>query len=90
MWLKTNPSSYGAFAINCLRRSTTLRGRVAICMRVAVPPRLVMYRFSPLSRRGRTGLALAYLLRPLRLAVHAGPALRDMLRAYRDIRAPQR
>ena len=29
---------------------------------------------------------LAHLLRPVRLAVHAGPALRDLVRARRALR----
>jgi hypothetical protein len=45
-----------------------------------------MRRFFPLARRGRLGLLLAYLLRPARLAVHAGPALRDLVQARRGLR----
>jgi hypothetical protein len=47
----------------------------------------MMYTFFPLARRGRLGLALAYMLRPARLVAHAGPALRDLFRAQRDLRA---
>jgi hypothetical protein len=45
-----------------------------------------MRTFFPLARRGRCGLVLAYVLRPARLAVHAGPALRDLVRARRTLR----
>lgn len=83
LWLKVNPSTYGAWVLDRFTQTHTLRGRARILLQVAVPPRVVMYRFFPLARRGRGGLVLAYMLRPLRLGVHAGPAIRDWVRAFR-------
>lgn len=86
MWLKTNPSTYGAYVLDRLSQTRTIRGRAKIFLQVAIPPRVVMYRFFPMSRRGPFGLGLAYLTRPLRLAAHSGPAIRDWLRARRALR----
>lgn len=86
MWLKNNRSTYGAWVLARLSQANTLRGRLRICVQVALPPPIVMYTFFPLARRGRTGLVAAYLLRPLRLAVHAAPALADWIRARRALR----
>lgn len=90
MWLKTNPRPYGAYVLDRITQTKGFRDRLVMCVRVALPPPPVMYRVSPLARRGRFGLALAYLLRPFQLIVHAGPALRDLKRARRALRANRR
>jgi hypothetical protein len=90
MWLKTHPSSYGAWVMSCLSRTPTFRGRLQLVARVIAPPRVVMFTFFPLSRRGRVGLVLAYILRPLRLLAKGGPAIRDWSRARRALRAHAR
>jgi hypothetical protein len=86
MWLKTNPRTYGAWALGQVLQNETLDGRLNALARILLPSPLVMRTFFPLARRGRRGLILAYLLRPARLAVHAGPALRDLGRATRAVR----
>jgi hypothetical protein len=90
MWLKTNPSTYGAWVLDRLAQTRTLRGRLQICLQVIVPPPVVMHTFFPFARRGRAALAFSYVLRPLRLSVHAGPAMRDWIRARRTVRAGRR
>lgn len=87
MWLKTNPSSNGAWVLDRFANTRTLRGRLHVCVRVLVPPAVAMRKFVPLARRGGPGLALAYLLRPMWLVLRAGPAGRDWLRARRAVRA---
>jgi hypothetical protein len=86
MWLKTNPRTYGAWALDQVAQNQTARDRLAALGTIVVPSPTVMRKFFPLARRGRLGLLLAYLLRPARLAVHAGPALRDLVRARRALR----
>jgi hypothetical protein len=86
MWLKTNPSSYGAWMLERVSQTPDLAGRIRIVMQIIVPPRIQMYRFVPLARRGFPGLLLAYALRPVQLLVHSGPAIRDWTRAWRDTR----
>jgi Uncharacterised nucleotidyltransferase len=86
MWLKTHPRSYGAWAIDQLSQMPTFRDRLVAVRRIVLPPRAVMQTFFPLARRGRVGLILTYVLRPLRLAFHAGPALHELGRARRAVR----
>ena len=86
MWLKTNPRTYGAWALHEVSRNETATGRLVALGTIVLPSPSVMRTFFPLARRGRRGLMLAYLLRPVRLAVHAGPALRDLVRARRALR----
>lgn len=86
MWLKTNPRTYGAWALDQVAQNQTIRDRFAALGTIVIPSPMVMRKFFPLARRGRRGLLLAYLLRPARLAVHAGPALRDLVRARRALR----
>lgn len=85
MWLKTNPCTYGAWALDQVSQNQRLMGRLAALGRIVLPPKSAMRRFFPLARRGRLGLIVAYLLRPARLAVHARPALRDLTRARRAV-----
>jgi hypothetical protein len=86
MWLKTNPRTYGAWALDQVSQNGTARGQLAALGTIVLPSPVVMRTFFPLARRGRRGLMLAYLLRPARLAVHAGPALCDLVRARRALR----
>jgi hypothetical protein len=81
MWLKTNPRTYGAWALDQVSQNETTKGRVVALWMIVLPSPTVMRTFFPLARRGRLGLMVAYLLRPARLAVHAAPALRDLVRA---------
>jgi hypothetical protein len=60
------------------------RGLAAEIGREVVPTPAFMRLWSPLARRGRVGLILAYLWRPLALLIAAGPAVRAYLRARRS------
>jgi hypothetical protein len=86
MWLKTNPRAYGAWALDQVSQNETVGGRLVALGTIVVPPPTVMRTFFPLARRGRLGLTLAYLVRPARLAMHAIPALRDLVRARWAVR----
>jgi hypothetical protein len=54
--------------------------------RVLVPPRVFMRAWDPLARRGTTGLALAYLRRPVWLLRHLPTAVRAWRQANRRAR----
>jgi hypothetical protein len=85
LWLKVNPRHYGAWVLDRLTQTTTLRGRLRIVAYVLFPPPAGMRMHSPLARRGRAGLALAYALRPLRLVTRMRRPVRDWLRARRAV-----
>lgn len=87
LWLKNHSTSYGAWVLDRFTQTKSVRGRLRICLQVAAPPPVVMRSSFALARRGRGGLALAYLLRPLRLVAQAGPAVRVWRRARRHTRA---
>jgi hypothetical protein len=63
-----------------------LRPKLAFVARKTVPPAAWMRSCVPLARRGRLGLAGAYLLRPFWLLRRAGPGFRAWRRAVRDAR----
>ena len=86
VWLKSNPSSYGAWMLDRFHQTASLGGKVKIFLQVAAPAPSVMQTFFPLAQRGRLGLIAAYILRPLRLILHAGPAVSDWVRARRALR----
>jgi hypothetical protein len=67
-----------------LARTPGLRAKVALVARELVPEAEFMRIQSPLARRGRLGLLVAYLWRPLWLARHAIPALRAWRSAKRE------
>lgn len=90
LWLKAHPGSYGTWLLDRLTHATGARARLAIGLRVIVPTRQTMRTFVPLARRGRTGLVLAYLSRPVRLVRHAGPSLREWVHARRAVAAQRR
>jgi hypothetical protein len=78
--LRADAVHYRTWAIH--RISTTPRaGRARVIAEVLMPAPASMRRFFPLARRGPLGLALAYLLRPARLATSALPSLAEYLRA---------
>ncbi|MFL5906598.1 MAG: nucleotidyltransferase family protein, partial [Solirubrobacterales bacterium] len=54
-----------ALGLDQLARAGSLRARLAILRHKLIPPAGFMRHWSPLARRGRLGLALAYLWRPL-------------------------
>jgi hypothetical protein len=62
------------------------RPKLAFVARKVVPPRAWMRSCVPLARRGRLGLAAAYVLRPMSLLRRAGPGFRAWRRAIRKAR----
>lgn len=83
--LRSQETSYATWALHRLR---TFEGppvqRLRVLAEVLFPPPSAMRQFFPLARRGTLGLALAYGLRPLRLALSAGPAVAGYLKMSRD------
>lgn len=63
-----------------------LRPRLRFVFRKTFPPPAFMRLWSPLARRGRVGLVVAYLWRPVWLVLRGGPALAALRRARRDSR----
>jgi hypothetical protein len=61
-----------------------LRAKAAFVARHVVPPVEYMRVWSPLARRRRAGLVVAYAWRPLWLMRHAGPALLAWRRARKE------
>jgi Uncharacterised nucleotidyltransferase len=70
----------GALALERLARSGP-RARATLLARTAFPPPQHLRYFHPLARRGRLGLAAAYLVRPLDLARKLPGAVRAWRRA---------
>ena len=66
------------------------RAKAALILREAFPNREFMRWWSSLARRGRLGLALAYLWRPIYLATRAVPGFLAWRRARRDTRKAAR
>jgi hypothetical protein len=76
-----------AFSIEWLAGTRGVRARVAVLARVLAPPPEYMRDAHPLARRGRVGLLVAYLVRPV---VRAG-RIPGGLRAWRRAgRSPER
>jgi hypothetical protein len=90
LWLKTHDSDPAAWTLARLEATPVGAARRSLALRMLVPPPHLMRSFVPLARRGHVGLAVAYLVRPARLAVRAGPALADWHRARRGVRAYRR
>jgi len=61
--------------VDWLLRSKGSRRKVALVARKVVPPPAFLREWSPLARRGRWGLALAYIWRPVWLVWRAPPAV---------------
>ena len=88
--LKAAGSPHTAVGFARLAATQGLRARAALIAGELVPPPLVMRRITPLARRGRLGLAAAYVHRPFWLARHAGPGLVAWRRARRGSRRTPR
>lgn len=73
-----------AHSLERIRREPTLRGKLRRIVRGLAPTPTYMRRWSALGRRGRTGLALAYLWRPVWLVIQIGPGVRAWGRALRE------
>lgn len=65
------------------------RGLARELLREVVPTPAFMRVWSPVARRGRLGLAVAYLWRPVSLLIRVGPAVRAYLRARRATGRPR-
>jgi hypothetical protein len=70
-----------------LRRTPGLRRKATLLAREAVPTTTFIRWWSPLARRGRLGLALAYLWRPVYLLMRLPRALLELRRAHRAARS---
>lgn len=73
-----------ALGFEWLSRTPGWRGKALFAARKIIPSAAFMRAWSPLARRGRIGLALAYLWRPIWLALHAGPAFLAWRRARKS------
>ena len=73
-----------ALGFEQLARAKTLRSRMSIVRHKLVPPATFMQYWSPFSQRGRWGLALAYLWRPLWLLGKAPAGFRAWWSARRS------
>jgi hypothetical protein len=71
-----------------LSRTPGLRARAGLIKREVVPTPSFMRWWSPLARRGRLGLAISYVWRPVYLLVRLAPAYRAYKRAKREAGAP--
>lgn len=73
-----------ALGFDWLTRTPGLRAKSRLVARKLAPDAAFMRAWSPLARRGRPGLAAAYLWRALWLAWHAGPGFLAWQRARRS------
>jgi hypothetical protein len=76
-----------ALGLEWLARAPSPGARVRFVVRKIIPPPSFMRIWSPLARRGRAGLAAAYVWRSVWLLLKAGPALRAWRRARRESHA---
>jgi hypothetical protein len=66
-----------------LARTPGFKGKAALVWNEAFPSKAFLRTWSPLARRGRIGLALAYVWRPVWMILRLGPALAAIMRARR-------
>jgi hypothetical protein len=85
--LRAGAPPRGALGIEELARAPGLRAKAVMVMRNLVPRPGHMRAWSPLARRGRFGLALTYVWRPLAVIARLGPALASWIQAERKSRA---
>jgi Uncharacterised nucleotidyltransferase/Transglutaminase-like superfamily len=79
--LREQPPPAMSAGVDWLLRTRGARGKMALIARKLVPPPSFLRDWSPLARRGRWGLALAYLWRPMWVAWNAFPAVMAVVRA---------
>ena len=75
-----------ALTVERFVRAESLRIRLSIIWRKLVPPPTFMRHWSPLARRGRSGLLVAYGWRPVWVLAHALPAVKAWRRARRSMK----
>ena len=75
-------------AVGLLRLAETpgLGAKLKLIWREAFPSSAYLRTWSPLARRGRVGLALAHVWRPIWILIRLGPALAAIMRARRAAR----
>ncbi|HEY3208216.1 MAG TPA: nucleotidyltransferase family protein [Actinomycetota bacterium] len=73
-----------ALGIDWLVSSPGLRGKGRLVLRKIFPPVSFIRAWSPLARRGRVGLAVAYAYRPLWVLWRVGPAVWALARARKQ------
>jgi hypothetical protein len=73
-----------ALGIDWLVSSPGLRGKGRLVLRKIFPPASFIRAWSPLARRGRVGLAVAYAYRPLWVLWRVGPAVWALSRARKQ------
>ena len=75
-------------AVGLLRLAETpgLGAKLRLIWREAFPSSAYLRTWSPLARRGRVGLALAHVWRPIWILIRLGPALAAIMRARRAAR----
>jgi hypothetical protein len=75
-------------AVGLLRLAETpgLGAKLQLIWREAFPSSAYLRTWSPLARRGRAGLALAHVWRPIWILIRLGPALAAIMRARRAAR----
>jgi Uncharacterised nucleotidyltransferase len=74
-----------AVGIDWLFTASSARRKTLLVARKMIPPPAFLRAWSPLARRGRLGLAMAYLWRPVWVTWHSGPALWAWWRARRTV-----
>jgi hypothetical protein len=79
--LRARNAPRGALGLEELARVRGLRAKLGLIARNMVPSPRFMRAWSPLARRGRIGLAAAYVWRPIAIVLRAGPAAFAWLRA---------
>jgi hypothetical protein len=86
--LRASTSPPTALGYDWLARTPGLRAKAGLVARKIAPDPSFMRAWSPLARRGRSGLAAAYVWRVAWLARHAGPGFIAWRRARRNSRRP--
>jgi Uncharacterised nucleotidyltransferase len=82
--LRTRGAPTAALTVDWIMTKRDLPTSVSLLVRKLLPSPTFMRQWSPLARRGRAGLALAYLWRPLWLARQTGPAVVAWMRVRKE------
>jgi hypothetical protein len=80
--MRTRPVPPLATGLNWLVTSRGVRGKVSLVVRKLFPPPDFLRAWKPLARRGRLGLAIAYVWRPLWVLWYSVPAAFAVARAH--------
>ena len=77
-----------ALSLEWLTHAPGVKEKLLFLARRVVPPPTFMRAWSSMARRGRLGLLLAYLWRPVWSLLQIGPALRSWRRARKQVKTP--